>query len=507
MNKNPKIISIILSSLLLCLVIVFYIFAQGWQEPPAPPPGGNVPSPLNTGPVGQAKKGGLIINWLGGEESTGLLVKGRVGINMTGETEEERPQATLDVNGDTRVRNLTDCGKVYTDEEGILRCGEDDLGKCLTGNGQCEEGYYLKGISINENCEIEPICEELPSQPQLTCDYSGDRPVCKINGSSDKSCTQDSDCDCKICDPDECVLCSETPGCNPEIICPEKHPEWEEHGISFDFCQTDADCVRWNSSPPGEGGGPSVPPSGPPSNPIAPPPDWSGGGGSGVGIGAVASGSASCESPMGGGWAPGVNGRDPICGPSFEDYWTARQEAHYDNILPQGKHCDFAPRWVLDDCPISCKWFNTKTLEFFKGGGGPDGTLFWWKGCLEPPDGCNPENCIRVLDSIIGNDQWPGNPYCMAWFCPGCQKSINCPWCDSFTPYCEYKKEEGGLKAWLVGTLTQAFCMYPGSLGGWAKNYTVRHSDACDPIINSQEQPNCQTLPEQAPFCNCPFRK
>ena len=160
MNKNPKIISIILSSLLLCLVIVFYIFAQGWQEPPAPPPEGNVPSPLNTGPVGQAKKGGLIINWLGGEESTGLLVKGRVGINMTGETKEERPQATLDVNGDTRVRKLTDCGKVYTDEEGILKCGEDDIATCVTGQFECPEGQVVKGFDISEG-EVNLICEPL----------------------------------------------------------------------------------------------------------------------------------------------------------------------------------------------------------------------------------------------------------------------------------------------------------------------------------------------------------
>jgi hypothetical protein len=54
---SPKTISIAFSILVLLFLLGFYIFA--WQEPTVSPPGGNVPAPLNVGPLPQAKTGRL----------------------------------------------------------------------------------------------------------------------------------------------------------------------------------------------------------------------------------------------------------------------------------------------------------------------------------------------------------------------------------------------------------------------------------------------------------------
>jgi len=77
MNKliSPKIVSVTFGILVLLFVVGFYIFA--WQEPSEAPPGGNVPAPLNTGPIGQSKEGGLILNT--GDAENGLIIdKGKL---------------------------------------------------------------------------------------------------------------------------------------------------------------------------------------------------------------------------------------------------------------------------------------------------------------------------------------------------------------------------------------------------------------------------------------------
>jgi len=54
---------------------VYYVFAQGtWTEPTAPPPGNNILAPLNSGPDGQEKAGGLLLNT--GGAPIGLAVNG-----------------------------------------------------------------------------------------------------------------------------------------------------------------------------------------------------------------------------------------------------------------------------------------------------------------------------------------------------------------------------------------------------------------------------------------------
>jgi len=54
-----------------------------WTEPTVPPPGGNVPAPLNVGLTAQLKEGALIIGANSGV-TTGLIVQhGNVGIGTT----------------------------------------------------------------------------------------------------------------------------------------------------------------------------------------------------------------------------------------------------------------------------------------------------------------------------------------------------------------------------------------------------------------------------------------
>jgi len=79
MNKQVsyKAVCIVFCALVVCFAVAFYAF--GWTEPGSVPPGGNVSAPLNVGPNGQVKAGGLILNT--GGAANGLIVsQGRVGI-------------------------------------------------------------------------------------------------------------------------------------------------------------------------------------------------------------------------------------------------------------------------------------------------------------------------------------------------------------------------------------------------------------------------------------------
>lgn len=69
-SVSPKIVSITFGILIIIFLTVFYVVA--WQEPTQAPPGGNVSAPLNVGPTGQSKTGGLILNT--GGAPTGLIV-------------------------------------------------------------------------------------------------------------------------------------------------------------------------------------------------------------------------------------------------------------------------------------------------------------------------------------------------------------------------------------------------------------------------------------------------
>ncbi len=94
---SPKTVSLVFSILILCFVIGFYVIA--WIPPDQSPPGGNVPAPLNVGPDGQEKAGGLILN-TGGAENGLIVDKGNVGIGIT------NPTRKLEVNGYVKGQGL-----------------------------------------------------------------------------------------------------------------------------------------------------------------------------------------------------------------------------------------------------------------------------------------------------------------------------------------------------------------------------------------------------------------
>ncbi|PIS17408.1 MAG: hypothetical protein COT59_00860 [Candidatus Nealsonbacteria bacterium CG09_land_8_20_14_0_10_42_14] len=72
---SSKIIALTFGVLTLVFLAAFYVVA--WQEPTEAPPGGNVPTPLNVGNVGQEKVGGLILN-TGGAEYGLIIDQGEV---------------------------------------------------------------------------------------------------------------------------------------------------------------------------------------------------------------------------------------------------------------------------------------------------------------------------------------------------------------------------------------------------------------------------------------------
>lgn len=61
--------------LALLFIVGFAVYA--WTEPTSAPPGGNVATPLNVGPTGQSKAGGLILN-TGGAVDALIIDRGNV---------------------------------------------------------------------------------------------------------------------------------------------------------------------------------------------------------------------------------------------------------------------------------------------------------------------------------------------------------------------------------------------------------------------------------------------
>ena len=77
MNKtiSSKITALTFGILVVCFAVAFYVVA--WQEPSQAPPGSNIATPLNVGPTGQAKEGGLILN-TGGAPKGLIIDQGQV---------------------------------------------------------------------------------------------------------------------------------------------------------------------------------------------------------------------------------------------------------------------------------------------------------------------------------------------------------------------------------------------------------------------------------------------
>ena len=483
-KPSSKIVSLVFSVLVLCFAIGFYIFAQ-WQEPPQPPPGGNIPAPLNVGPVGQAKIGGLIINTGGAPvgfivDDDGDSIKGRVGIGTTNPTEK------LDVAGDIRVRNIPDCDTVDTDTEGKLICGEDELGLCLTGTGECPEGEIIKGITVSESCVVTPICvdTELPSPqcpPGFDCGDSNNCPPdqrAQQIETPEECCTNDQVCmkcvpyggDCNVCvyDPEPaCVPCSQVDGCNPSSHCPPNPGIAPEDLLqfAFDYCTSDEQCEQ----PPGEEPWEWRPPGGP-----------SGGGG------VIASGSGSCTTP----YDPTMSYHNNVCGPGIDDFFTACQQAPAWNTVEADIEdtCDGGYKGVpclIDDCPIHCRWYMLPDLAVPGSGGFL--TEFEVSGvdCLNPPPECiaNRNRCIRGLTQIDNQGLGGifGNVYCNAWTCTG-----------EGLKGCTFGPDTLGvfrIRDW-------SFCKDPEDV---YEGSTVAHSPACSPARNRAD--GISTLPDWPPCC------
>lgn len=86
LKKNlggPKIVSLVFGVLIICFAIGFYVFA--WTEPTDPPPGGNIPAPINIGDTTQYKSGALGIGGLfqTDNETHLAILGGNVGIGTT----------------------------------------------------------------------------------------------------------------------------------------------------------------------------------------------------------------------------------------------------------------------------------------------------------------------------------------------------------------------------------------------------------------------------------------
>jgi hypothetical protein len=107
-EKFQKFVLSALGVLVMSILVSYLVFA--WTEPTASPPGGNVPAPINVGPQGQLKEGGLMIA-TNPTLTTGLIVQyGNVGIGTTNPIGKLQVGAHIyDNNGDVSGWNTPRC--------------------------------------------------------------------------------------------------------------------------------------------------------------------------------------------------------------------------------------------------------------------------------------------------------------------------------------------------------------------------------------------------------------
>jgi len=142
---SPKTVSLIFSVLVICFAVAFY--ALSWTKPTQAPPGGNIPTPLNAGPVGQQKEGGLILNT--GGAANGLIVdQGNVGIGTTNPSAGIGGQLKLDIEGNVGAA-------MYCDKDG---------NNCLTSSGLGGRVYIVGP----QSCIGSPACTATVNCPPGT---------------------------------------------------------------------------------------------------------------------------------------------------------------------------------------------------------------------------------------------------------------------------------------------------------------------------------------------------
>jgi hypothetical protein len=142
------------SFLLVVIFVSFFILTIGlaWTEPNSNPPGGNVSAPLNVGPTGQVKRGGLTLN-TGGASIGLVVVSGNVGIGITD------PQQKLDVAGgyirsDTGFCIKNNCITSWPAGGG----GEGPISWSRLTNFPpgCPSGQFVTAVGSNLTCATPP---------------------------------------------------------------------------------------------------------------------------------------------------------------------------------------------------------------------------------------------------------------------------------------------------------------------------------------------------------------
>ncbi len=181
-NKKSNLISGLVVIILASLITVAIIYA--WTEPTSPPPGGNVPAPLNVGNVAQIKEGSLILN-SAGSYNPGLTVNrdfyvlnGNVGIGTTTPGDYKlnvqggdiKVGSAVTIKGDGTVSTGLNAEKVggYTSADLLAAGGTNSCGWFRNG---CPSGFYQRKNPITGRVSTAyPSSESalLPSDNPIT---------------------------------------------------------------------------------------------------------------------------------------------------------------------------------------------------------------------------------------------------------------------------------------------------------------------------------------------------
>jgi len=167
---SPKIIALTFGILVISFLMAFYVVA--WTEPTSAPPGDNVATPLNAGPAGQSKTGGLILN--------------------TGDATHDPAEYGLIVDqgqiclGENCISNWTEAGTggavvTFRMEATSYQVGNEYFAKTVSYN--CPGGGNVVNISCgakmvdvrgDPGCTEDP-CPSFTQANSCSCSGSGDR--------------------------------------------------------------------------------------------------------------------------------------------------------------------------------------------------------------------------------------------------------------------------------------------------------------------------------------------